>query len=170
MINIRLANLADVESIASLYEKARLLLRDRGIDQWQEGYPNADSARNDIENAYSFVIEENGKIIGTAALDVGVEPTYNQIYDGQWKTKSPIYAFVHRVAVDPEMKGKNLASLFFSKAEGIAREHGVISMRCDTHRDNHAMQKTLERAGFEHCGIIHLETGAERWAFEKVLL
>ncbi len=168
-MEIRLATIGDVPDIASLYEKARILLRERGIDQWQEGYPNADSARNDIENAYSFVIVENGEVIGTAALDVGVEPTYVEIFEGEWKTESPIYAFVHRVAVNPEKSGKGLAAMFFGKAEGIAREHGVISMRCDTHRDNHAMQKTLKNAGFEYCGIIYLETGAERLAFEKVL-
>ena len=32
-------------------------LKNEDIDQWQNGYPNEESIKRDIENSYSYVIE-----------------------------------------------------------------------------------------------------------------
>ena len=37
----------------------------------------------------------------------------------------------------------------------------------DTHKDNIPMQRVLLRNGFVYCGIIHLENGDERIAYQK---
>ena len=42
------------------------------------------------------------------------------------------------------------------------------NLRIDTHRDNIPMQKVLKRNGFEYCGIIYLENGDERLAYQKI--
>ena len=39
-------------------------------------------------------------------------------------------------------------------------------MRIDTHEDNKPMQGALKKFGFRECGVIHLERGAERIAFD----
>ena len=39
-------------------------------------------------------------------------------------------------------------------------------LRIDTHEDNKPMQGALKKFGFRECGIIHLERGAERIAFD----
>ena len=41
------------------------------------------------------------------------------------------------------------------------------NLKIDTHRDNIPMQKVLKRNGFCYCGIIYLESGDERLAFQK---
>ena len=41
------------------------------------------------------------------------------------------------------------------------------NLRIDTHRDNLVMQNMLKKNGFTYCGIIHLENGDERLAFQK---
>ena len=46
---------------------------------------------------------------------------------------------------------------------------GVIPhLRIDTHENNAVMQHLVEKHGFQRCGIIHLEDGAPRIAFERV--
>ena len=40
------------------------------------------------------------------------------------------------------------------------------SLRSDTHRDNIIMQKAFTKAGFVRCGIILLENGSERTAYQ----
>ena len=39
-------------------------------------------------------------------------------------------------------------------------------VRIDTHEDNKPMQGALKKFGFRECGVIHLERGAERIAFD----
>ena len=79
------------------------------------------------------------------------------------------YAFLHRIAVSGSCKGQNVPALFFRELERQARERGLTSLRGDTHRDNKIMQRVMEKNGLSHRGIIYLEDGGERLAFEKVL-
>ena len=41
-------------------------------------------------------------------------------------------------------------------------------LRIDTHHDNAIMQHVILKNGFTRCGIIHIASGAERIAFEKI--
>ena len=43
------------------------------------------------------------------------------------------------------------------------------SIKVDTHKDNISMQKLLRKNDFKYCGIIYLEDGSERIAFEKLI-
>ena len=116
-----------------------------------------------------YVMEENGKIIGTLAVIFDGERTYDKIYDGEWKTTEEPYAAIHRVAVDAECKGQGIAGAMIAEVEKMCREKGVRSMKNDTHRDNQSMQRMQAKNGFEYCGVIYLEDGAERIAFEKIV-
>ena len=166
-MKIRLAVLEDLSKITALYDEAKELLHSRGIDQWQDGYPNTASASDDIRTGGSYVLEEHGEVIGTAFIGFGTEPTYEKIYEGQWKHTCGQYAFLHRVTVSSTYSGKGLAGQFFREAENLCRMKNVPLLRCDTHRQNLAMQRTLERCGFAYCGIIYLENGDERFGYEK---
>lgn len=168
-MTIRKADLGDIPHMEALYDAARSSLAGMGVDQWQDGYPNARTAREDIENGIAWVVEENGAVLATAAVFVGVEPTYGEIFDGAWKTQGPTYGVIHRIAVDPAAKKRGLASAIMAHCTALSRAAGVASQRCDTHRDNVPMRRTLERNGYEYCGVIVLESGAARVAYEKVL-
>jgi len=41
-------------------------------------------------------------------------------------------------------------------------------VRIDTHADNHVMQHVLAKHGFQRRGIIYLEDGDPRIAFERI--
>jgi hypothetical protein len=43
------------------------------------------------------------------------------------------------------------------------------NIRIDTHRDNKIMQHNILKEGFSYCGIIYLESGDERLAYQKIL-
>ena len=43
-------------------------------------------------------------------------------------------------------------------------------LRADTHADNKIMQHLLEKNGFTKCGIIHVEDGTPRIAYQKMSL
>ena len=74
-----------------------------------------------------------------------------------------------RQAVSGACKGKGGPSLFFQELERQARERGLPCLRGDTHRENKIMQRVMEKNGLSYRGVIYLEDGGERLAFEKVL-
>lgn len=157
----------DIPAIMRLIEEAQEYFRSKGIDQWQNGYPNPDSIMDDITLNHSFVLEMDEEIAATAMISFDGEPTYNRI-EGAWLTDYP-YVVVHRVAVRSDLKGRNLAGEIFDQAERMCSERGINSFRVDTHKENLSMQRLLTKRGFQQCGIITVSYGAERLAFEKVL-
>ena len=115
------------------------------------------------------VLEDEGQVVATACLGLGREPTYDTIYQGAWGTEAPEYAFLHRIAVSGACKGKGAPSWFFQELERQARERGLPCLRGDTHRENKIMQRVMEKNGLSYRGVIYLEDGGERLAFEKLL-
>lgn len=160
---------ADLPAIARLYDEARAALRAAGVDQWQDGYPNEASARTDMDAGTGYVLEDGGEIIATACLAFGHEPTYDKIEQGSWAVEGEPYGFLHRVAVSPKAKGKGAAGLFFAELKAQAAARGVRILRGDTHRDNRPMQRVMAKNGLEYRGIIHVEDGSERLAYEILL-
>ena len=76
---------------------------------------------------------------------------------------------MHRVAVHDRYKGKGIFKELIKEAENLALNKGIFSIKIDTHRDNISMQKAVLKNDFKKCGIIYLEDGSERIAFEKVM-
>ncbi|MFJ1379975.1 hypothetical protein [Capnocytophaga canimorsus] len=57
---------------------------------------------------------------------------------------------------------------YTQKAEKLAKQCGITSIKIDTNFDNYAMLKVLEKAKYTHCGTVYFR-GASRMAFEKLL-
>ena len=168
-MKFRKTTMEDVLAVLEIIEQAQEYLKQKKIEQWQNGYPNRNSIIEDIQKEYSYVLEENGSILGTVTVVLDGEPTYEHIYEGEWKTKGTSYVTLHRVAVRNEWKGKGIAKRMIEEVLSMCREEKVESIRMDTHRDNVSMQQMLKKNGFEYCGIIYLEDGAERFAYERLL-
>lgn len=168
-MKLRKASPGDEAAVLELYGEASRFLAAQGIDQWQDGYPNREAFRRDLARGESWVLEEDGEVLATACLGFGREPTYDQIYQGAWAAEPEEYAFLHRIAVSGKLRGKNAPGLFFDRLEQDARRRGLNCLRGDTHRDNKIMQHVLEKNGLTYRGVIYLEDGGERLAFEKLL-
>lgn len=159
---IRNAKTEELYQIKQIYENAKLFMRQSGnLKQWAGDYPELTLIQRDIENKNCYVCEENGELLGVFCLFESPDITYNKIYGGKWLTDGE-YHVIHRIAVTEHGKGVADACYTF----GFSK-NGVL--RIDTHRDNLPMQKSLLKNGFTYCGIIYLESGDERLAFEKAL-
>lgn len=167
---LRLTNSQDVPAIMSIIKNAQNYLKKLGIDQWQDGYPNEEQILLDIRNEDSYVISNNkSEIMGTVVFTTSPESTYDSI-EGAWKTKPDSkYGVIHRLAVSDEYRGLGIAKFVFDRCEDELVKMNILSMRIDTHRDNKGMQKLITSLGYKYCGVIILNSGAERLAFEKVL-
>lgn len=167
-MHFRKAERTDIPRIAALYEQAVAYFAKNGIDQWQNGYPDAASLEKDIENEVSYLFENADGILATVAFCIGREPTYDRICAGAWKN-SGSYATIHRLAVTDAEKGKGIAQAVFNKLDLMCKLKNIKSLRADTHKENRSMQRALTKNGFEYCGIIYLADGSERLAYEKLV-
>ena len=99
----------DLAAIVEIVCQAQEYFRSRGIDQWQNDYPTESVFLTDMELGESFVLEEDGRVIGTFMASFREDPAYRVIVDGDWQYKEP-YAVIHRVAMDNRVKGRGYGS------------------------------------------------------------
>ena len=125
-----------------------------------------------IQSSGSSVISSDGSSVISSGAEGGVEksivayfallpspePTYD-IIDGAWLTDEP-YGVIHRMASYPEVHG-----IFSTVIDYAATRYAHL--RIDTHRDNRIMQHLIGKHGFTYCGIIWLQDGTERLAYER---
>lgn len=168
-MEFRKSEYVDIDNIIEIIEEGKVSLKKAQIPQWTDGYPNRETIMEDIDKGYSYVLVNNGEIVGTAALIYGVEETYKKIFEGEWLSELEECAILHRVAIKESEKGKSLAVRIIEFVQEDAKAKGMESIRIDTHRKNKSMRKMIEKSGFEYCGIIYLEDGSERIAFEKLI-
>lgn len=154
---------ADLPDVMSIYAIAReQMSRTGNATQWAGSYPAASFIAEEIVAGHSFVcVNEKNELVGTFCLVHGEDPTYAQIYEGQWLNDKP-YVTLHRIASAGKEKG--LAKYCI---DWCFTQHANICV--DTHRDNRVMQHILQSMGFNYCGIIYVSNGSERLAYQKVL-
>ena len=163
---IRPATEADLPAVLPVFEAAKAIMRaDGNHDQWgAPGFPGDALLLRDIARGGGFVISSEAEgeveksIVAYFALLPSPEPTYDVI-DGAWLTDEP-YGVIHRIASYPEVHGIFSAVIDFAAAR-------YPHLRIDTHRDNRIMQHLIVTAGFTYCGVIWLEDGTERLAYER---
>ncbi len=160
--NIRKAALSDLGAISELYENAKGFMRKAGNPyQWQGAYPSRELIIKDTENGNLYVCCKDKSPVAVFFFAIGDDPTYARIDGGTWLTSGQEYGVLHRIAVG--LHGAGVAGACFDFCLERCK-----SLRLDTHRANIPMQKTLAKHGFTYCGIIYLENGDERIAFEKI--
>lgn len=144
----------DMPQLMQIYEDAKSTLRQQGVPQWQDGYPNEQVIGQDIDLGRFYVLILEDHVIAGTVLSPEPDENYQNI-DGAWLTDGPSIV-IHRIAVAKEYKGKNAASVLVKHAIAMAREYGCVSLRVDTHRNNRSMRRLLEKNSFRLCGVIRL--------------
>ena len=161
-MQIRTSTLQDLNQILKLYENARDFMANHGNPhQWGTSYPSIALVEQDIAAGNSYVCEQKGNIIATFYYANEMEETYANISAGGWQNDAS-YGVVHRITSDGTVRGTAAHCL-----DWALRQCG--NLKIDTHRDNTIMQQLLEKNGFVYCGIIYVENGSERLAYQKTL-
>ncbi|WP_251861456.1 GNAT family N-acetyltransferase [Clostridium sp. Marseille-Q2269] len=160
------ATKANINSIMKIITQAQVYFKEQGIDQWQNNYPNEETIKDDITRGDSYVLIKDDNIVATLAVSFDEEKTYDSIYEGQWISNDE-YAVIHRIAVDNNYKGLGLSSEIIKNVEKLCLNKHIHSIKIDTHKNNKSMQNLLKKNQFKYCGLIYLEDGGERIAFEK---
>ena len=161
-MEIRKAKKEDIKEMMEMVEHSREKMRESGnMTQWTNGYPGKKDIEDDIETGRSHVIEEGGRKVGMFTLAIGIEPTYSVIEGGAWLDDEREYGTIHRLASLKGTHGVGQACI-----DWCGRQIG--NLRADTHADNKTMQHILEKNGFKYCGIVWMEDGTPRRAYQRV--
>ena len=166
---IRKTAMSDLDTVCDIYAGAREFMRKSGNpNQWKNTNPSREVIESDIIAGKSYVCIDSNKTVAVFYFCIERDPTYGMI-NGAWLNDEP-YGVVHRIA---RTAGTDSAKT--SEGSGIGAFclnwcfEQCGNLRVDTHRDNAPMQNRLKSLGFTYCGIIWLENGEERLAYQKVL-
>lgn len=156
---IRKAKSSDIPRLLEIYASAKHFMHTNGNpNQWNGTYPDNCTLDCDVKSGHLYVMyDETDRIYGCFALIFGEDETYKHI-DGRWLSDLS-YATIHRIAGDGTRHG------IFSECTSFARTM-YNHLRVDTHEDNKPMQSAVLRDGFEYMGVIYLNDGSPRLAYE----
>lgn len=158
----------EIDAIIALTKRCGTHMRENGIDQWDENYPDYASISTDLKTETLFVFREDEAILGIVVLNESQDEEYNQI---SWLTDSEARnLIVHRLAVDPIHQGKGIARMLMDHAENYARQNQYDSIRLDTFSQNTRNQRFYTNRGYTDLGSVYLKYKKEHPYFCYELL
>ena len=151
---IRKATEADLEGVLCLYDEMHDA-QEAGLicTNWKRGiYPSRVTAVSALERNDLFVMEENGRIIGSAIIN----HAQLDIYAGAaWKHIVPDeqVCVLHTMMISPADSGKGHAGEFLAFYEQYALERGCPELRIDTSEINTPARAMYRKHGYHEIGI-----------------
>lgn len=165
-MKLRKAEIEDLELILEMYEDGSKSLAKANINQWQgKDKPGKDELLKVLDEIY--VLDDN-EAVSTARI-IEYDNQYDKIYNGNWINNSNNYYAIHRVATLASKTRKGYARKMLLEIEELAKKNKKKSIKIDTHCENTKMQNFLKSLDYEKCGIIILNNGDKRDAFEKII-
>ena len=158
---IRLAEKKDLNIIQDIFNKAKIFMRNDGnMHQWNGNYPSDEILLNDISNNNLYVCYSDDLIYGVFYFYIGIDETYNYI-EGSWPNNEE-YGTIHRIASNGLRRGVFEEVVEFAKIK-------ISNIRIDTHEDNKFMREKLNKNNFKYCGIIYINDGSPRRAYQYIV-
>lgn len=164
-LEFRPATPDDLDALVALYAAAAQDMRDHGIDQWDEYYPDREILSEDVESGNMVL----GLLDGALACAYVVNRDYDPEYaSGAWAHAQGRFCVLHRLCVNPAMQGKGLARQAMARMEKTAREQGFDSVRLDVFSQNLHAQRLYEGLGYRRTGEVRFRKGSF-YLMEKAL-
>lgn len=158
---IRYAKKEDLDAIMEIVGIAKQYMKESGnLTQWAGDYPGKIDFEEDIQKKQLYVCYNDEMTYGVFAFVTEKDPNYAYIEDGRWFNEEP-YGTIHRIAGNGKVKG------VFQEAVDFAKDK-MENLRIDTHEDNRTMRHLIEKNGFQRCGIVYMEDGSPRIAYQYV--
>lgn len=161
---IRQTSRGDIEPLLALVRECTEGMRRKGIDQWDDVYPDRATLERDIDEVTAIVVVVQGVPVAMAVLNDRQEPEYADVpwlYSGR-------PAVVHRLMESPAAAGKGIARALMAHLEAQAQAFGFDCIRLDAFRQNPRAVRLYECSDYRHAGQVRFRKG-EFLCFEKRL-
>ncbi|WP_053217430.1 GNAT family N-acetyltransferase [Virgibacillus senegalensis] len=143
---IRKAEEKDLNRIMEIVQASVSKMNQQGNYQWDDTYPLPSHYQGDIAAGELYVVEQDGRIVGTACLS---EKEHDEYPSVTWRSHAKAIT-VKRVAVDPQYRGRGVASSLYHHAETVAAEQGLDYIKTDTFSKNKSARKLFEANGYHY--------------------
>ena len=154
-MEIRLANAADLDGVAAVYDAIHNAEEAGSVEiGWARGvYPTRATAEAALARGDLFVLEEGGAILGTAVINQIQVDVYA---DAPWMHDVPQdrVCVLHTLVIRPDAAGNGYGSAFIRFYEDYAAAHGCSELRIDTNARNTAARAMYAGRGYREIGIV----------------
>lgn len=155
-LEFRRAGTDDLDALVALYGAAAQDMREKGIDQWDEYYPDQETLTEDVESGDMTL----GLLDGQLACAYVVNREYDPEYElGAWEHTEGDFCVLHRLCVNPQLQGRGLARQAMARMEKNARDQGFDSVRLDVFSQNLHAQRLYEKLGYRRTGEVRFRKG-----------
>ena len=152
---IRKATRADLNHIVRIYDEIHTAEEEgKCTTGWiREIYPVRETAEKALEREDLFVLEDGGRILGTALINQIQVDVY---HGAPWKHNVPEdqVCVLHTLVISPYAAGKGYGTAFVRFYEQYAAEHGWPELRIDTNAGNQAARKMYRRLGYQEISVV----------------
>ena len=155
-LEFRRAGTDDLDALVALYGAAAQDMWEKGIDQWDEYYPDREILAEDVESGDMTLGLLDGRLACAWVVNREYEPEYEL---GAWEHTEGDFCVLHRLCVNPQLQGRGLARQAMARMEKNARDQGFDSVRLDVFSQNLHAQRLYERLGYRRTGEVRFRKG-----------
>ena len=152
---IRKAEAKDLDAVENLFRDIHQAEESGTVTTgWRKGiYPTGATARAALARNDLFVLEEDGRILGSGIINQLQEDAYR---GAGWKHQQPDdrVCVLHTLVISPAAQGKGYGRAFVRFYEAYALEHGWTELRIDTNERNRTARAMYGRYGYQEIGIV----------------
>lgn len=154
-MTIRKATALDVTAAAAIYEAIHTEEEaGRATIGWVRGvYPTAATAKTALERDDLFVVEHEGRIVGSAIINQSQCDGYESA-NWRYPAQDHEVMVLHTLTISPEATGLGCGKAFVAYYEAYAREQGCKYLRMDTNVKNARARVMYAKLGYCEIGVI----------------
>jgi ribosomal protein S18 acetylase RimI-like enzyme len=164
LVTIRPGKPEELPRLCTIVSLAVRHMKNRGIDQWDELYPNQPILGQDLEGRSLYVAEKAGEVTGFIVLNEIQSPEYETV---PWQYQERVLA-VHRLTIDPACQRQGLGSLLMDFAEKKAAAGGYQCIRLDAFVHNPVALALYDQRGYRRAGMVRFRKG-DFYCYEKAV-
>lgn len=164
-MEIKKCTMDELGSVIKIIKAAIIDMKVKGIDQWDDIYPDIEVISEDISEGNLYGYYEDG-IKGIIVLNEYQDEEYGVV---AWELDDERPLLIHRLCIDPNYQGRGLAKAMIKFAENYAYKHNYKSIRLDSFTLNQKACSLYRGLGYKAVGTVYFRKGAF-YCFEKILI
>lgn len=153
-LNIRIANLLDLDSLVQIAQRCTAYLNKQNIYQWDEIYPAREDFRIDIESHSLFVVIDDNEICGCICINQEESLGYE---NASWEGDK--FFVVHKLMIDPKIESHGLGKFAMAYAGQLAQKSNMDSLRLDCFKENIRANQFYKKLGYSLKGETKFRKG-----------
>jgi ribosomal protein S18 acetylase RimI-like enzyme len=164
MYTIRTIDPTELPDVVGLFSQAVTCMQKKGIDQWDDQYPDAQTLITDLASGNAYGLYEERGLTGYIVLNEIQPEEYHSV---DWTTSGRILV-IHRLCINPTFQGEGRAKFMIGFAEEHARANGYSAIRLDAFPPNTRALALYENTRYSYAGTVHFRKGMF-FCYEKTL-